>query len=476
MNFGGHVTVNGQVRGSVIVIGGVLEVSGSVRGDVVAIGSRASLRDGAKVGGEVVNVGGSLKRGERVTINGQFTSVDFFDFGRFASGRGAFAYFVYMLFWAALIVTAVRFLGVLVVAAIAPQRIEGALAEPRPSWILAFLLGFVVRGLAGILIFILILPCVTIPVAVALWIISRILIWMGIASISLHIGRRVGRTVFNTDLSYFGAILTGFLIYAVVSFIPIFGFFVSADDLVHGPGPDAPDPVRGEEADEAGHPDRPAGRRGGGTQRIVLRISMIAVFDRCYGDVVDRDVADDAVPVDDDGRPVRDPLVLEVEPVLLRDGPLRLEVGQERVLDAELLGERLVGPDRVHADAEHGRAQRLELLQVVHEAGVLLRADGAEIERVEREDHLLALQRRQRVLLVVVSPEREVRGLFAHLDRHERNPPGAAAVVSDGLPSGEKRHSTDAARDGQTAQEASRTLGTRRTMPPGHVPGPAQFL
>src|SRR5262245_54257111 len=51
------------------------------------------------------------------------------------------------------------------------------------------------------------------------------------------------------------------------------------------------------------------------------------------GDVVQHDLLDDPVAVDQHGRAVGDPLLLEVEAELLRDGALRLEVGQQWIPD-----------------------------------------------------------------------------------------------------------------------------------------------
>src|SRR5262245_28394143 len=178
----------------------------------------------------------------------------------------------------------------------------------------------------------------------------------------------------------------------------------------------------------APRPEGPVAARGAGSGDLLQRLDDRGVG-ALLGDVVQHHAADDALSVDHDGRAVVDPLLLEFKAVLLRHGPLGLEVGEQRVLDAELLGECLVRPDRVHAHAEDARVQRVELLEIVDEAGVLLRADRAEVERIEREDHLVALQIRELVLLVVVGLEREVGGLFTRFDRHESIPPGTESTA-----------------------------------------------
>src|SRR5262245_37061401 len=93
-----------------------------------------------------------------------------------------------------------------------------------------------------------------------------------------------------------------------------------------------------------------------------------------------------AALVDDHGGALRLPLGIIVEAEALRDGALRVEVGEQRVAQTEVLDERRVRPVAVDAHAEHLRVDPLELTEVVLEAGELLRAGWAEVERVERED------------------------------------------------------------------------------------------
>jgi hypothetical protein len=226
VNIGGRLTIDGVVDGDVVIVGGILKISGTVRGEVVAICSQVTLEDGARILGHTTNVLGKVTRSPEVMTRGGYTSIDALNLGRFATGRGFIAFLLWTMFWLSVVVTAIRFLCVLVVAAVAPHRIEGAVAAPRPNWILAFLLGFVIRLFEVPLTLLLIAPCVTIPVAVALGIIIRIIIWMGLASIALHLGRLVGRTFLNTDFSYFGAILLGYVIIAVIGFVPIIGWIM----------------------------------------------------------------------------------------------------------------------------------------------------------------------------------------------------------------------------------------------------------
>jgi hypothetical protein len=115
---------------------------------------------------------------------------------------------------------------------VAAPRIEAALAPPRPSWVLAFFLGLAVNLFCHLLT---LLFCVLLPLGVALWLALHVAIWMGLAAIYLQVGRNASRALFQGQLSYFGSILTGFILFAIVGIIPIvgwvFGWLVSSTGL-----------------------------------------------------------------------------------------------------------------------------------------------------------------------------------------------------------------------------------------------------
>lgn len=225
---GGDLTIDGEVRGNVVVVGGVLTISGTVRGDVVAVASKVHLRDTAQIRHNFVSVSGPVDRAPDARIHGEYHSIDLPNLGRFATGHGVFLYLFSLFLWIGVIITAFRFMAVLVVAAIAPARVEGALSAPRVSWILAFFLGFVVHLFAGIVGLILVIGIVTSPIGFALWLGVRVVVWMGLAAIYLEVGRNISRTAFKGQLSYFGSILLGFALFAVIGMIPFVGWFVSA--------------------------------------------------------------------------------------------------------------------------------------------------------------------------------------------------------------------------------------------------------
>src|ERR1700735_1211206 len=140
---------------------------------------------------------------------------------------------------------------------------------------------------------------------------------------------------------------------------------------------------------------------------------------------------DFAIAVDDgDGAP-GDPFVGEVDAELIGDRAARLEIGEQRIIDAELFGECLVRPHAIDAQAEHLRVELVEALQIVDEADVFIGADRAPIERIEHEhDIFLAAKIRQLHILLILILERKIRSLRSYSQCWHRQPPCSLARKS----------------------------------------------
>ncbi len=70
ISFGTEVTIHGTAKKSVIVIGGSINVYGTVNEDVVGIGSKVSVLSGAKINGDLLVIGGRLKKERETCIEG----------------------------------------------------------------------------------------------------------------------------------------------------------------------------------------------------------------------------------------------------------------------------------------------------------------------------------------------------------------------------------------------------------------------
>jgi hypothetical protein len=213
----GDVKLLGKVRGDVIVIGGKLDMFGSVRGGVVGVGSKLVLHPGAHVRKDLVNVGGGLDRGG-ATIGGQVVNIGVGG-AWLAHMPGPFGVLGLILFWIKLLKLVLVFIGLLLLTALAPDRIrllgEEAPLHPFLSFF-AGLGGYIVLALTMILL------CITIigiPAALLLYFAFIVVKWMGLAGIFEVVGKRIGRLM-GRDFSLLGAVLLGFLPFAILRFLP----------------------------------------------------------------------------------------------------------------------------------------------------------------------------------------------------------------------------------------------------------------
>ncbi len=225
VSIGGTVRVDGTLRGSVIVIGGEAIVTGEVTHDVVAVFSAVELEDGARVDGSVVNVLGSLDdRGASIRR-------DFIDIPlglRWPGLEGPLQVLATLWLWSKLVLVILVFLGILVLAALAPERVDRLAGESsRRPWIaLAVGIPAFLLGVPAVLLLLTVSVVGIVAVPVALLAIA-VLIWLGYAGLFLHVGRRIGRTL-GREMSVLGGMLLGFLVFAVLWFIPLLGSVVWA--------------------------------------------------------------------------------------------------------------------------------------------------------------------------------------------------------------------------------------------------------
>lgn len=215
---GGKATIDGTVHGDVVVIAGKLEMSGSAEGTVVGIATKAVLREGARVGGDLVNVGGALDRRSDVSVGGQTVNVGL---GRWAAHfPGSLGTIGLFLIWAAFIKLVVVFVALLLLAVFVPGRIQVLSADVPLHPFMAFL-----AGLGGYiaLVVVMVLLCVTligIPAAMLLYFVFVVVKWLGLAGIFHFVGQRIGRMM-GREMSLLGAILLGFLPFALLRFLPL---------------------------------------------------------------------------------------------------------------------------------------------------------------------------------------------------------------------------------------------------------------
>lgn len=215
----GHAKIDGDVHGDVVIVAGGLELNGHVMGQVVSVASKTTLGDGAKVDGGVTNVGGSLHRAPGSKIEGQVTSISPFGWeGPWATGswnpfRGAIR-------WLRLFSLFLFFVTGLLLAALVPDRIRLISEETPLRLFSAFLFGLLGYMLLFMTMFALLVTFVGIALMPFVYLIFVILKWMAMCGIFHYVGTKLGRA-FGRELSLLGALLIGFLPFALIRMIPI---------------------------------------------------------------------------------------------------------------------------------------------------------------------------------------------------------------------------------------------------------------
>jgi hypothetical protein len=213
---GGAARIEGVVRGQVVVVGGRLDLSGTVHDQVVAVGSRVRLDDAARIRGQFVTVLGKVDR-EKARIDGEVTNLSFG--GLFVpTGVGIAGLAFAAIAWDAVVLLATGF-AVLALVALAPARIARIASEGPRSPFAAVGGGILGYVLVALVLGVLVITILGIPVAILLWCAFTLLKWMGLAGLSLAIGRRLARG-FGKSLPPTAAVLLGFLPLAILRLVP----------------------------------------------------------------------------------------------------------------------------------------------------------------------------------------------------------------------------------------------------------------
>jgi hypothetical protein len=232
-SLGGHVVVDGTVKGDVVVIGGSIIVSGEVQKSVVGIGSHITVKSTARIAKDLAAIFGTLEKEPGCVIGGDMTYFQTRDFSDelFQNGHlvlGALSLSLLPIILAIKLVLIFLWLIVaLMGAALFPKPLAFAAGEIRKHFwpalgtgVAAILVFTMAVFFAALLSFILI----GIPLALALGVAGFIIKVFGRLAVFYVLGATVlggykGRTV-----SAMGAVLMGLLLFSLAGFVPILGF------------------------------------------------------------------------------------------------------------------------------------------------------------------------------------------------------------------------------------------------------------
>ena len=220
------IVIEGEVDGQVVAIWGNVEVAGEVRNDVVSVLSDSVLEPGAEIGGQMINVAGALLNRGAVIEGGQIDLPLGFDMDL----GGPLAAVALLAAWIRLIKLLLFFVVILLFAALIPDRLRVMSREAPVRYFPALLAGVGAYLLLSVLNTTLLATVFGIPIAVALYVAFVVLKWLGIAAILHRLGERVGLSI-GREMSLLGAILLGFIPYALLvvvpSFLGVLGFVFS---------------------------------------------------------------------------------------------------------------------------------------------------------------------------------------------------------------------------------------------------------
>lgn len=207
---GGGAKIDGEVLGGAVTLGGEIKVNGRVTGDVVAIGNDVELGETAEVLGNAVSVGGKVRRADGARVSGQVSEVgmspgfdlrprEWWGHGFRARGRSLFEWEEWLeVFWK---LTASALLLVLsaVVILIAPRGIDrverAAVAEPWKALLVG--LGVELLSLPAMIVLavLLVVSLIGIPLLVFLPFLVLLLVaaaLYGYAAMAVTVGRWLG--------------------------------------------------------------------------------------------------------------------------------------------------------------------------------------------------------------------------------------------------------------------------------------------
>lgn len=227
ISFGTDVIIRGKAEKSVIVIKGSISVYGTVNEDVVGIGSRVSVLSGAKINGDLLVIGGRLKKERETCIEGDMfyfkPSRNFLSFLQ-SVFKGAFSFpskpyellmkIIALISW---------FLLVLILNFLFPRNVsEASFVMKRNIWkglligLLSLLIIIVFLAFFGFLSLFLI----GIPFLILVLIILFMTLLFGRTVVFHWLGSNLFKVFGRTELSNTIAVISGFIVFFVIAFIP----------------------------------------------------------------------------------------------------------------------------------------------------------------------------------------------------------------------------------------------------------------
>jgi hypothetical protein len=224
-----EMTVN-----DVIVLNGSVTVYGRIEGNVVIVRGSLFLKEGARVRGHAVIIGGQLERDPTAEITGKTTQVFF---PRFLPSAATLLTGGWIAVWAAISVAVLLgFLGIsILLIALIPGNMSSVVSALERSFAKALLWGvFWIVMIAPMAFFlaISIVGVILIPLQILLVALAFLI---GYIVSAIYIGKNIFLSLKKDSPTFVDAIL-GILILHAVGFVPIVGAVIKAVFLIAGFG------------------------------------------------------------------------------------------------------------------------------------------------------------------------------------------------------------------------------------------------
>jgi hypothetical protein len=232
-SLGGNVLIEGTVRDDVLVIGGSITISGEARQSVVGIGSRIIIKSTATIGKDLAALGGTLEKEPGCAIGGDtiyFQTPEigdkFFKDDVLSSFLSLSLIPVFVVI--KLIIIFLWLMAALIGAGLFPKPLAFASGEIRKSFWATFGIGLVaIIVFSGLVLFAALLSIILIgiPVLLALIIAGICIKVFGRLAVLYFLGDSALRALGARKIYALGAVLAGLLLYSLIGFIPVVGFF-----------------------------------------------------------------------------------------------------------------------------------------------------------------------------------------------------------------------------------------------------------
>jgi hypothetical protein len=208
----GPAVVDGHAEGAVVALNGDIRVSGTVEEAVVALNGRATIANGARVGGDVVSSKAPVVE-PGATVEGETRTVRF--------SLRALGFFFWLLWWIAVTIS-LLILGVLLLA-LAPAAMGASqlVARNEPGRAVGWGL-LIAVGLPVVSVLVM-LTVVGIPLGLVALLALALVYAMGYVVAALALGR----TMVKEPRGRFLAFLAGLVVLRLVGLIPFLGGLVT---------------------------------------------------------------------------------------------------------------------------------------------------------------------------------------------------------------------------------------------------------